>query len=68
VDLQFVRVRAVDQYGTVTVSNTYVCVWLDRIEPLKSFLDDGIALGATARKREQQYDSNLPKVTPPNER
>ena len=68
VDLQFVRVRAVNQYGTIIVLNTYVCVWLDRVESLKSFLDNGIALRATACKRQQQYDSNLPKVTPLNER
>jgi hypothetical protein len=50
------------------VLNTYVCVWLDRIESLKSFLEDAIALRAAAYKRQQHYDSNLPKVTPLNER
>lgn len=54
VDLQFVRVRSVNQYGTVMVLNTYVCVWLDRVDPLKSFLEEGLTFRAAARKRQQQ--------------
>jgi hypothetical protein len=54
VDLQFVRVRAVNQYGTVMVLNTYVCVWLDRVDPLKSFLEKGLTFRVAARKRQQQ--------------
>ena len=67
-DLQFVRVRAVNEYGTIMILNTYVCVWLDRIDPLKSFLEDGLAFRAAACKRQEQYDSNLPQVTPLSER
>jgi len=50
VDLQFVRVRAVNQYGTVMVLNTYVRVWLDRVEPRKSFLKEGLGFRAAACK------------------
>src|SRR6184192_1076802 len=48
VDLKFVRVRSVNQYGTVMVLNTYVCVWLDRVDPLQGFLEEGLTFRAAA--------------------